>query len=93
MQNLLLRVTNKTWDEQTTEMQQGIAAMAIIFNDCLPAIEDPQVHGCSKMGYGAIPIEKRTPWRLDVLRSNSIGPASSVGVLTVVHLEVQKNLY
>ncbi len=30
-------VTEKTWDEQTTEMQQGIAAMAVIFNDCTPA--------------------------------------------------------
>jgi multiple sugar transport system substrate-binding protein len=50
-------VTNKTWDEQTTEMQQGIAAMAIIFNDCLPAIEDPQESTVAgKMGYGAIPI-------------------------------------
>lgn len=52
-------VTNNTWDEVTTQFQQGIVAMAIQFNDCAPSIEDPassKVHG--KMGYGAIPIAK-----------------------------------
>jgi multiple sugar transport system substrate-binding protein len=50
-------VSNTTWDEQTTNMQQGIAAMAIIFNDCLPALEDPtQSKVVGKMGYGAVPI-------------------------------------
>lgn len=53
-------VTEKTWDEQTTEMQQGIAAMAIIFNDCTPAIENPEESKVvGKMGYGAIPIGEK----------------------------------
>lgn len=50
-------VTEKTWDEQTTEMQQGIAAMAVIFNDCTPALENPdESKVVGKMEYGAIPI-------------------------------------
>ncbi|MDD2216234.1 MAG: sugar ABC transporter substrate-binding protein [Eubacteriales bacterium] len=50
-------VTEKTWDEQTTEMQQGIAAMAVIFNDCAPALENPEESKViGKMEYGAIPI-------------------------------------
>lgn len=52
-------VTNNTWDEVTTQFQQGIVALAVQFNDCAPALEDPtasKVHG--KMGYGAIPIAK-----------------------------------
>ena len=53
-------VTNKTWDEQTTEMQQGIAAMAIMFNDCAPALEDPEQSSVAgKMGYGAIPVGEK----------------------------------
>jgi len=53
-------VPNNTWDEQTTEMQQGIAAMAIIFNDCLPALEDPdESKVVGKMGYGAVPIGEK----------------------------------
>ena len=53
-------VTEKTWDEQTTEMQQGIAAMAVIFNDCTPAIENPEESKVvGKMGYGAIPIGEK----------------------------------
>ena len=52
-------ITNKTWDEQTTDMQQGIASMAIIFNDCLPAIENPeQSKVAGKMGYAAIPVKE-----------------------------------
>lgn len=50
-------VTSKTWDEQTTELQQGIAAMAIQFNDCSPALEDESASlVAGKMGYGAIPV-------------------------------------
>lgn len=50
-------VTSKTWDEQTTEMQQGIAAMAIMFNDCAPALEDEDASlVAGKMGYGAVPV-------------------------------------
>ncbi len=50
-------ISNKTWDEKTTDMQQGIAAMTIIFNDCAPGIEDPeQSKVAGKMGYGAIPV-------------------------------------
>lgn len=50
-------VTSKTWDEQTTELQQGIAAMAIQFNDCSPALEDPEASlVAGKMGYTAIPV-------------------------------------
>jgi len=52
-------VTTKTWDEQMTEMQQGIASMAIIFNDTLPGIENPEASKVvGKMGYGAIPIKE-----------------------------------
>lgn len=50
-------VTEKTWDEQTTEMQQSIAAMAIIFNDCTPALENKdESKVVGKMGYGAVPV-------------------------------------
>ena len=50
-------ITSKTWDEQTTEMQQGIAAMAIMFNDCAPALEDPSASAVvGKMGYGTVPV-------------------------------------
>ena len=50
-------VTSKTWDEQTTELQQSIAAMAIIFNDNAPALEDPSASAVAgKMGYGAVPV-------------------------------------
>jgi ABC-type sugar transport system, periplasmic component len=53
-------VTEKTWDEQTTEMQQGIAAMAVIFNDCTPALENPdESKVVGKMGYGAIPVGEK----------------------------------
>lgn len=53
-------VSSKTWDEQTTEMQQGIAAMAVIFNDCVPAIENPEASlVVGKMGYGAIPVGEK----------------------------------
>lgn len=52
-------VTSKTWDEQTTEMQQGIASMAIMFNDCAPALEDESASVVKgKMGYGAVPVGK-----------------------------------
>lgn len=52
-------VTTKTWDEQMAEMQQGIASMAIIFNDTLPGIENPEASKVvGKMGYGAIPIKE-----------------------------------
>ena len=53
-------VTEKTWDEQTTEMQQGVAAMAVIFNDCTPALENPdESKVVGKMGYGAIPVGEK----------------------------------
>ena len=53
-------VTEKTWDEQTTEMQQGIAAMAVIFNDCTPALENPdESKVVGKMEYDAIPIGEK----------------------------------
>ncbi len=53
-------VTEKTWDEQTTEMQQGVAAMAVIFNDCTPALENPdESKVIGKMEYGAIPIGEK----------------------------------
>ncbi|MCK5674190.1 MAG: extracellular solute-binding protein, partial [Spirochaetales bacterium] len=49
-------VSQNTWDELTTQMQQGIVAMQIQWNDCAPSIEDPvnsKVAG--KVGYAAIP--------------------------------------
>ncbi|MGI6070077.1 MAG: ABC transporter substrate-binding protein [Blautia sp.] len=50
-------VTSKTWDEVTTELQQGISAMSILFNDCAPALEDPSASTVvGKMWYGAIPV-------------------------------------
>lgn len=50
-------VTSKTWDEVTTELQQGISAMSVLFNDCAPALEDESASSVvGKMGYGAIPI-------------------------------------
>lgn len=53
-------VTSKTWDEQTTEMQQGIAAMAVMFNDCAPALENTEASKVAgKMGYGAIPVGEK----------------------------------
>lgn len=49
-------IASKTWDEQTTEMQQGIAAMTILFNDCYAALEaeDSSVIA-GKTGYGLVP--------------------------------------
>jgi multiple sugar transport system substrate-binding protein len=50
-------VTNATWDEQTTNLAQGVAAMGIIWNDSAPSLENPDeslVKG--KMGYDAIPV-------------------------------------
>ncbi|MHB8063232.1 MAG: ABC transporter substrate-binding protein [Ruminiclostridium sp.] len=53
-------VTSKTWDEQTTEMQQGIAAMAVMFNDCAPALENKEASKVAgKMAYGEIPIGEK----------------------------------
>ena len=53
-------VTSKTWDEQTTELQQGIAAMAIIFNDCVPAVEDESASKVAgKMGYTKVPVGEK----------------------------------
>ena len=50
-------VSNNTWDEVTTQYQQGIVAMGIQWNDCAPSIEDPETSKVAgKMGYGAIPI-------------------------------------
>ncbi len=49
-------VSQNTWDELTTQMQQGIVAMQIQWNDCAPSIEDTassKVAG--KVGYAAIP--------------------------------------
>ena len=41
-------------------MQQGIAAMAVIFNDCTPALENPdESKVVGKMGYGAIPVGEK----------------------------------
>ena len=53
-------VTSKTWDEQVTEMQQGIAAMAIMFNDGMPSLEDPSASAViGKMGYAPVPVKAR----------------------------------
>ncbi len=50
-------VSNNTWDEVTTQFQQGIVAMAVQWNDCAPSLEDPQSSRVvGKMGYGAIPV-------------------------------------
>jgi multiple sugar transport system substrate-binding protein len=52
-------VASKTWDEKTTDMQQGVAAMSVIFNDCAPGIEDPESSKVvGKMGYDNIPEGK-----------------------------------
>lgn len=52
-------VTNNTWDELTTQMQMGVVAMEISWNDCAPAIEDntsSKVAG--KLAYTSIPVKK-----------------------------------
>lgn len=50
-------VSNNTWDEVTTQFQQGIVAMALQWNDCAPSLEDPESSKVvGKMGYGAIPV-------------------------------------
>lgn len=49
-------VSNNTWDELTTQMQQGIVAMQIQWNDCAPSIEDPETSKVvGKVGYALIP--------------------------------------
>ena len=49
-------VSNNTWDELTTQMQQGIVAMEIQWNDCAPSIEDPETSKVvGKVGYALIP--------------------------------------
>lgn len=91
-------IANKTWDEQTTDMQQGIAAMAIIFNDNLPAIENPEqsrVHG--KMGYGAVPVGERAAahygaWSYFIPTRSQNPEAAWVFLQWFNTPEVQKNL-
>ncbi len=52
-------VSNNTWDELTTQMQQGIVAMQIQWNDCAPSVEDPSASKVAGMvGYAAIPQGK-----------------------------------
>jgi multiple sugar transport system substrate-binding protein len=54
-------VSNNTWDELTTQMQQGIVAMQVQWNDCAPAVEDPEASKVAgKVGYTAIP-QKMAP--------------------------------
>lgn len=49
-------VSNNTWDELTTQMQQGIVAMQIQWNDCAPAVEDAEASKVAgKVGYTTIP--------------------------------------
>ncbi len=53
-------ISNNTWDEKTTQFQQGLVAMTIIFNDCAPSIEDPENSvSAGKMGYAVVPIKNR----------------------------------
>jgi len=50
-------VSNNTWDELTTQMQQGIVAMQIQWNDCAPSVEDSEASKVAgKVGYTAIPV-------------------------------------
>ena len=52
-------VTNNTWDELTTQMQMGVVAMEISWNDCAPAIEDVAASKVSgKLGYTSIPVKE-----------------------------------
>lgn len=91
-------IANKTWDEQTTDMQQGIAAMAIIFNDNLPALENPEqslVHG--KMGYGAVPVGEKAAahygaWSYFIPAKSQNPEAAWVFLQWFNTPEVQKNL-
>jgi multiple sugar transport system substrate-binding protein len=54
-------ISNNTWDEQTTQLQQGLVAMTIIFNDCAPSIEDAtNSKSAGKMGYAIVPVEERS---------------------------------
>lgn len=91
-------IANKTWDEQTTDMQQGIAAMAIIFNDCLPAIEDASESKVSgKMGYGAVPIGEKPAahygaWSYFIPSKSKNPEAAWVFLQWFNTPEVQKNL-
>jgi len=49
-------VSNNTWDELTTQMQQGIVAMQVQWNDCAPSVEDPSASKVAgKVGYTTIP--------------------------------------
>jgi multiple sugar transport system substrate-binding protein len=51
-------VSNNTWDELTTQMQQGIVAMQIQWNDCAPSVEDPSSSKVAgKVGYTTIPVK------------------------------------
>jgi multiple sugar transport system substrate-binding protein len=52
-------VTLNTWDELTTQMQQGIVAMEIQWNDCAPSVEDTEnSRVAGKIGYTAIPVKE-----------------------------------
>jgi multiple sugar transport system substrate-binding protein len=52
-------VSNNTWDEVTTQIQQGIVAMAVTWNDTAPSFENNEESKVAgKMGYGAIPVGK-----------------------------------
>lgn len=53
-------IASKTWDEQTTEMQQGIAAMSVLFNDNYAALEDPDSSTIvGKVGYTTVPVKEK----------------------------------
>jgi len=91
-------ISNKTWDEQTTDMQQGIASMAIIFNDCLPAIENPeQSKVVGKMGYAAVPVKEKPAahygaWSYFIPTKSPNPKAAWVFLQWFNTPEVQKNL-
>ena len=54
-------ISINTWDEKTTQFQQGLVAMTIIFNDCAPAIEDIEnSRSAGKMGYAVVPVEQKS---------------------------------
>lgn len=51
--------TTSTWDEVTSQLQQGVAAQSITWGDTAGSIEDPkQSVVAGKMGYADIPVLK-----------------------------------
>ena len=89
-------VSNNTWDELTTQMQQGIIAMQIQWNDCAPSVEDTDASKVAgKVGYalipkGEVPVAHYGAWTYFIPTDASNAEAAWIFLQWVNTYEVQK---